>query len=62
MFLIRRANFSFVMTFIIISTIKPRKNLIFLKNGKTIISVGNWKFSRSQMMKRTSPLNLSCEI
>ena len=62
MFLIHRANFSFVMTFIIISTIKPGKNSIFLKNGKTIISVGNWKFSRSQMTKRTSPLNLSCEI
>ena len=38
------------------------KTLIFLKNGKTVISVENRKFSRSRMMKRTSPLNSSREI
>ena len=32
------------------------------KNGKTVISVENWKFSRSRMTKRTSPLNSSREI
>ena len=32
------------------------KNSNFLKNGKTVISVGNKKLSRSWMMKRTSPL------
>ena len=32
------------------------------KEGKTVISVENRKFSRSQMMKRTAPLNLSREI
>ena len=42
--------------------VKPGKNFIFLKNGKTVISVENQKIFRSQMMKRTSPLNLSCEI
>ena len=35
---------------------------IFLKKGKTIILVENWKFSRSQMTKRTAPLNSSHEI
>ena len=42
--------------------VKPRKNSIFLKNGKTVISVGNRKFSRSRITKRTSPLNSSHEI
>ena len=42
--------------------IKPGKNSIFLKKGKTVILVENWKFSRSRMMKRTSPLNSSHEI
>ena len=42
--------------------VKPGKNSIFLKKGKTVISVENRKFSRSQMMKRTAPLNSSCEI
>ena len=34
----------------------------FLKNSKTVISIENRKFSRSQMTKRTSPLNSSREI
>ena len=34
----------------------------FLKNGKIVISVKIQNFSRSQMMKRTSPLKLSREI
>ena len=38
------------------------KNSIFLKNGKTVISVENRKFSRSRMTKRTAPLNSSREI
>ena len=42
--------------------VKPEKNSIFLKNGKTVISVENRKFSRSQMTKRTAPLNSSREI
>ena len=42
--------------------VKPGKNSIFLKNGKTIISVENWKFSKSRIMKRTSPLNSCHEI
>ena len=42
--------------------IKPEKNSIFLKNGKTVISVENRKFSRSRMTKRTAPLNSSREI
>ena len=37
-------------------TVKPRKN------GKTIISVENRKFSRSWMTKWTLPLNSSREI
>ena len=32
------------------------------KKGKMVISVENRKFFRSWMTKRTSPLNLSCEI
>ena len=42
--------------------VKPEKNSIFLKKGKTVISVENRKFSRSWMTKRTVPLNLSREI
>ena len=38
------------------------KNSIFLKKGKTVISVKNRKFSRSRMTKRTTPLNSSREI
>ena len=41
---------------------KPKKNSIFLKNGKTVISIENRKFSRSRMTKRTAPLNSSREI
>ena len=42
--------------------VKPEKNSIFLKKGKTVISVENRKFSRSRMTKRTTPLNSSREI
>ena len=42
--------------------VRPEKNSIFLKNGKTVISVENRKFSRSRMTKRTPPLNSSNEI
>ena len=42
--------------------VKPGKNSIFLKNGKTVISVENRKFSRSQMTKRITLLNSSREI
>ena len=38
------------------------KKSIFLKKGKTVISIENRKFSRSRMTKRTAPLNLSREI
>ena len=38
------------------------KKSIFLKKGKTVISIENRKFSRSRMMKRTAPLNSSREI
>ena len=41
--------------------VKPEKNSIFFKKGKTVILIGNKKFSRSRMMKRTSPLNSSHE-
>ena len=41
---------------------KPGKNSIFQKNGKTVISIENRKFSRSWMTKQTSPLNSSLEI
>ena len=43
-------------------SVKPEKNSIFLKNGKTVISVENQKFSRSRMTKRTATLNSSREI
>ena len=42
--------------------VKPGKNSHFLKKGKTVVSVRNWKFSRFRMMKQISPLNSSCEI
>ena len=42
--------------------VKPRENLIFLKNGKMVISVKIRNFSRSRMTKRTSPLESSREI
>ena len=37
--------------------VKPEKNSIFLKNGKTVILVENRKFSRSRMTKRIASLN-----
>ena len=42
--------------------VKPKKNSIFLKKGKKIISVENRKFSRSRMTKQTASLNSSREI
>ena len=42
--------------------VKPEKNSIFLKNGKTVILVENQKFSRSWMTKRIALLNSSREI
>ena len=41
---------------------KPRENSNFLKNGKMVILVKIRNFSRSQMKKRTSPLESSHEI
>ena len=41
---------------------KTRENSNFLKNGKMVISVKILTFPRSRMTKRTSPLELSCEI
>ena len=41
---------------------KPRENLFFLENGKMVILVKIQNFSRSRMMKQTSPLELSYEI
>ena len=38
------------------------ENSDFLREDKTVISVKIQKFSRSQMTKRTSPLESSCEI
>ena len=42
--------------------VKLEKNSFFMKNGKTVISVENRKFSRSRMTKRTAPLNSSRKI
>ena len=44
--------------------VKPRENPNFLKKkwGKMVISVKIQNFSRSRMMKRTSPLESSREI
>ena len=47
---------------LLVRTVKPGKNSIFLKMGKAVISVRNRKFSRYRMIKQTSPLNLSYEI
>ena len=44
------------------TNVKPRKNSFFLKMGKMVISVENLEFSRSQMAKRTSPLESSHEM
>ena len=41
---------------------KTRENSNFLKNGKMVISIKTQNFSRSQMMKQTSPLESSREI
>ena len=42
---------------------KTRENFNFLKKGKMVISAKKIQnFYRSQMMKRTSPLELSHEI
>ena len=41
---------------------KTPENSNFLKNNKMVILVKIWKFSRSWMTKRTSPLELSHEI
>ena len=41
---------------------KTQENSNFWKNGKIAISVKIRKFSRSRMMKRTSPLESSHEI
>ena len=41
---------------------KTRENSNFLKNGKMVISIKIRNFSRSQMKKRTSPLESSREI
>ena len=45
-----------------IKAVKPRENLIFMKNGKMVISVKIRNFSRSRITKRTSPLESSSEI
>ena len=42
--------------------VKTEKNSIFLKKGKSVISVENRKFSRSRMTKLTASLNSSREI
>ena len=44
------------------SICKTRENSNFLKNGKMVISVKIHNFSRSQMMKRATPLESSREI
>ena len=41
---------------------KTRENSIFLKKGKTVISVENRKFSKSRMAKLIASLNSSREI
>ena len=45
-----------------LTTVKPRENPNFLKNGKMVISIKIQIFSRSRMMKRTSPLESSLKI
>ena len=44
------------------NTCKTRENSNFMKNGKIVISVKIENFSRSWMMKRTTPLESSREI
>ena len=44
------------------SSCKTQGNSNFLKKGKMVISVKMLNFSRSRMMKRTSPLESSSEI
>ena len=41
---------------------KPRGNNNFIKKGKMVILVKIRNFSRSRMMKQTSPLESSLEI
>ena len=41
---------------------KTRENSNFIKKGKIVISVKIRNFSRSRMMKQTSPLKSSREI
>ena len=46
---------------------KTRENFIFSEKGQNgnfagIVQAKTWKFSRSRVMKRTSPLNSSHEI
>ena len=41
---------------------KTRENSNFLKKGKMVISVKTQNFSRSWMMKQTSPFESSSEI
>ena len=46
---------------------KTRENFIFSEKGQNgnfteIVKAKNWKFSRSRMMKRTSPIKSSLEI
>ena len=41
---------------------KTQENSNFLKKGKMVISIKIQNFSRSRMMKRTSPLESSREI
>ena len=53
---------SFMTTSFITRFCKTRENSNFLKNGKMVISVKIRNFSRSRMMKRTSPLESSREI
>ena len=55
-------KFSHQSLYIYIYIEKREKNSIFLKMGKTVISVENRKFSRSRMTKWTVSLNLSREI
>ena len=54
--------FLVAFTTYIIFFCKTQENSIFLKNGKMVISVKIKNFSRSRMMKRTSPLESSREI
>ena len=42
--------------------VKPEKNSIFLKKGKTVILVENRKFSISRIMNQIALLNSSREI